>query len=67
VVAVGTPPPAVVSHLLGGGLDHPRIWPLATRSAEAVAVARRALGAERVASLERAGVTIGELLTSLSR
>jgi type VI secretion system protein ImpM len=66
LLCLGLPPAAALLPFGTPERDHPKIWPLRTAQPAAVEAARKALG-PAAAELGRAGLTVGELIATLSR
>jgi type VI secretion system protein ImpM len=66
VLAFGPPPAAVIGHLLGPGIDHPRIWRVGNAEPGDVASARKALGTRILGTHAQPGLTVGDLVSALS-
>jgi hypothetical protein len=66
LLSLGAPPGGALLPLCAPGRDHPKVWPLRTAQPAAVEAARKALG-PAAAEIGRPGLTVGELLATLSR
>lgn len=66
LVALGEPPPSVLGFLTRPEHASPRLWPLRTRQAAALAASRAALAPAHRTALERPPATLAALLDTLA-